>query len=134
MADANLDTVVGSYWSCMNPRSGRIVKGSDFDGNIQLLPPLSRAIGAQCPELAAKEKAFSSRFRLASWNMRMSWSARTDNGCGHLNLSLLILLATNLARKRHSSCMTTKRWECKIVDSGSVIGRQRMDVERNDVN
>lgn len=134
MADENLDTVVDSYWCCMNQRSGRIVKGSGFDENIQLVPLLSRAIEAQCPELVAKEKAFSSQFRLPRWNMRMCWSARTDNGCGHLNLSLLTLLATNSARKRHLGCMTTKRWECKIVDSGSVIGRQRMDVGRNDVN
>lgn len=133
MADANPDTVVGSCWCCMNPRSGRIVRGSDFDENNQLVPPLSRAIEAQCPELAAKEKAFSSQFQVARWNMR-SWSARTDNGCGHLNLSLLTLLATNVARKRHLNCMTTKRGECKIVDSGSVTGRQRMDVERNDMN
>lgn len=118
----------------MNPRSGRIVQGSGLDENIQSVPLLSRAIEAQYPELAAKEKAFSTQFRLPRWNMRMSWSARTDNGCGHLNLSLLTLLATNSARKRHLGCMTTKRWECKIVDSGSVIGRQRMDVGRNDVN
>lgn len=134
MAGANLDIVVDSYWRYMNPRSGRIVRGSGFDENIQLVPLLSRAIEAQCPELAAKEKAFSSLFRLARWNMRMSWYARTDSGCGHLNLSLLTLPATNLARKRHLSYMKTKRWECKIVDSGSVIGRQRMDVGRNDVN
>lgn len=110
------------------------MRDAGFDENIQLVPLLSRAIEAQCPELAAKEKAFSSQFPLRGWNMRMSWSARTDNGCGHLNLSLLTLPATDLARKRHLGCMTMKRWECKIVDSGSVIGRQRMDVGRSDVS
>lgn len=118
----------------MNQQSGRIVQGSGLDENIQSVPLISRAIEAQYPELAAKEKAFSNQFRLPRWNMRMSWSARTNNGCGHLNLSLLTLPATNSARKRHLGCMTTKRWECKIVDSGSVIGRQRMDVGRNDMN